>query len=830
MQNVTVVNYTLNLEPDLETFTFKGRADITANAAEPVNRVILNALDLTIEQCRLLEGASSPECKFDPVPDKEELHIRLPADRDGDLCLRIDYRGNINDLMAGFYRSRYMVEDEPRYIAVTQFQESDARRAFPCLDTPGQKATFNISLDIPAHLTAISNEIEERVTELENGKKRVAFKPTPRMSTYLVFFGVGEFDVQVDAEDPRVRAVTLPGQRAHAAYGLDFGRRALAFSEAYYGIDYPLSKMDLIAIPDFAFGAMENWGAITFRENLLLHYPGATSKAGEERICEVTAHEIAHQWFGNLVTPSDWKYLWLNESFATYFGFGVVAEFYPDWEIWDKFLHGETATAMARDALHETFPIEIPGGEHVVINSSTAPIIYNKGGSILRQVQGYIGMDNFQKGLQHYLEKHAYACASSHHLWDAFEAAADMPVTALMENWVEQPGFPLLQAERTGDNLVLSQTRFTYLPGEFDQQWLIPVTIECFDAGGGSTVRTVFMEDRQATVALPPGTAAYKLNSGQTGFFRVRYLESQNLEKLAALVADQALAPPDRWGLQDDLFAQVRAGQAGFGDYLDFLAAYQRERSYLVLTSVATNLSLAYQVLPDTWREKIRDFAGPWYEAILKEIGFLPSADDMQTTAILRDQLAWDAVRYGSSDLAVFAAGQFARLAGGEQIHPDIQKSVMQAGARAGDQATLAWFKARFEDSEVEHERMNILTALGGFAGEAEIAAVGQYILEQVPPRNKFVPVMALAQNRMAGDFLWRWYRENLAQLEQIHPMIYERIVAGVIGAAGLGAPAAIRDFFTAYMEKKSQVRDVIRLSLERLEINLRMRENNRGF
>ncbi len=829
MPTVNAVSYKLHLEPDLEQFTFNGRAEITLNAAEPVATITLDALDITIGHCSLRVGDTLTDCEFKVVPDEEAVQIQLPETRGGELTLQMDYTGDINDLMAGFYRSGYTVGAETRYIAVTQFQESDARRAFPCLDAPGQKATFDISIDIPSHLTAISNEAEQQVVDLANGKKRVVFKQTPKMSTYLVFFGVGEFDIQVDQEDPRVRTVTLPGQQDHAAYGLEFGRRALAFSEAYYGIDYPLTKMDLIAIPDFAFGAMENWGAITFRENLLLFYPETTSKAGEERICEVTAHEIAHQWFGNLVTPSDWKYLWLNESFATYFGFGVVAEYYPDWDIWDKFLHGQTATAMARDALHDTIPIEIPGGEHVVINSSTAPIIYNKGGSILRQVQGYIGADNFQKGLRHYLKTHAYACAFSHHLWEAFEVVADMPVTAMMENWVGQPGFPTVTANRKEDEIALAQQRFTYLPGEFDQQWLIPITIEVFTESGDSQVLAVLMDTRQKNVTVPAGTTAYKINCGQTGFFRVRYHDTQNLEKLGQMVADGTLGSKDRWGLQDDLFSQVRSGELGFGDYLDFLAAYREESSYLVLTSIATNLFLAHHVLPESWSAQIEAFARPWYEAILNRIGYLPTEGEPQTTAILRDQLLWEAIRFGSADVARFAAGQFATLTRGGQIHPDIMKSVMQAGARAGDAATLDWFKQRFETSDIEHERMNILTALGSFTTGRQISAVGQYILEKVPPRNKFVPAMALAENPHAADFLWQWYRDNLDQLEQIHPMIYERVIAAVISAAGPGAPDAVEQFFTAYMEKNAQTRDVIILSLERLKISLRMREKNSG-
>jgi len=225
---------------------------------------------------------------------------------------------------------------------------------------------------------------------------------------------------------------------------------------------------------------MENWGAITFRENLLLYFPGVTSKSGEESICEVIAHEIAHQWFGNLVTPMDWKYLWLNESFATYFGYGVVSHYFPEWDVWQQFVHGQTAVALERDGLRDTFPIEIPGGEHVVINTSTAPIIYNKGGSILRQVNGHIGEARFKDGLRRYLSDNAYACASSRDLWRSLEQISEKPISKMMKSWIEQPGYPMVEVRRDGGKLILTQKRFTYLPHESEQEWIIPMKIRLF--------------------------------------------------------------------------------------------------------------------------------------------------------------------------------------------------------------------------------------------------------------------------------------------------------------------------------------------------------------
>jgi tricorn protease interacting factor F2/3 len=727
--------------------------------------------------------------------------------------------------MAGFYRSRYLHKGRRRHIAITQFEESDARRAFPCMDHPSRKATFDIEMVIGRCLTAVANTDIHVQEMLKGGKKRVIFETTPRMSTYLVFFGVGEFETLQDPVDGRVRVLTLPPSQTHARFGLEFGRKALAFSESYYGIPYPLSKMDLIAVPDFAFGAMENWGAITFRENLLLRYPGVTSKSGEERICEVIAHEIAHQWFGNLVTPSDWKYLWLNESFATYFGYGVVAHYYPEWAIWQQFLHGTTATAMNRDALLENVAIEIPSGEHLVINTSTAPIIYNKGGSILRQVEGYIGPANFQKGLQHYLQTHAYQSAESRHLWEAFEAVSDRPVNALMKNWVEQPGFPLITAARQADTLVLTQRRFTYLPNDADQKWLIPVNLRTFTAGGESRRLSMLMDSAEMRIELDRDATAFKLNDGQTGFYRVKYASPADMQGLGGMVRQKKLPPEDRWGLQNDLYALAVAGDAGLDDYLAFLEHYRQEDSYLPLASIAANLSHAHSTVDQETAARIARLAGPWFGEVLARMGYDPRTDEDHTTAILRDQILFDAARYGCREAEAFALQKFEELREGGSVHPDILRSVLQAGAWHGDRQVFRWFDRRFQKSESEHERLTVLAALGCFRSRGEIEKVLDYVLAAVPPRNKFIPVVALAANPSAASILWRWYVARLPQIEQFHPMLYERVIAAIVPAAGLEHPDEVRGFFTEYMQKNGKAHDVIRLSLERMGIHCRMRQ-----
>ncbi|UCF91593.1 MAG: M1 family metallopeptidase [Desulfobacterales bacterium] len=819
------LNYKIRLEPDLINFKFTGSVEIRGEAPQPVEEIALNMLEIAIWNCQVRQNDAWVSCPFLVDPPHEEVRIKLPHAMAGDITIGIDYQGHINDKMAGFYRSQYVNQGATRYMAVTQFEESDARRAFPCCDHPARKATFDIEMDVDPELTAISNGAVQAEEPLPNGKKRVKFEQTPKMSTYLVFFGVGEFVSVTDPRDARVRVVTLPDMQPHAQRGLEFGRQTLEFSEAYYGIAYPLPKLDLIAVPDFAFGAMENWGAVTFRENLLLYYPDRTSKAGEERICEVIAHEIAHQWFGNLVTPSDWQYLWLNESFATYFGFGVVDHYYPQWHTWDQFLQGHTATALARDALHATFPIEIPGGEHVIINASTAPLVYSKGGSILRQIEGYLGPAHFKKGLRHYLKTHEYGCAASHHLCEALEEVSEQPVTALMKSWIEQPGFPLVEVRREGATLILTQKRFTCLANDSEQIWLVPLKIRLFADSGESRLITFLLDSRRQTVEIAADTVAYKVNDGQTGFFHVKYSDFEDLAAIGRKVRSQKLPSADRWGLANDLFALVRSGDASWADYLKFLAYYENEDAFLPLTGIAQNLYRGYLILDGQGREAIVALAQPWLERILARIGYEPRSDESHTTSILRDQLIWQAAVYGSQPVVAFAQGQFEALCRGQSINPDIMRSVLQVGALGGGSETFGWLEQRLESSAIEHERLNILTALGCFRDPAQIAASQHYVLQAVPARNKFIPVVAMASNPYAIPLLWDWYVSHLQEIEQFHPTLYERVVAAIIPVAGLAQGDPLSAFFEDYLQKKDKARDVIQLSLEKLEINRRMRE-----
>ncbi|MBI5897433.1 MAG: M1 family metallopeptidase [Desulfobacterales bacterium] len=825
MSHIHPIRYAIHITPDLEQYRFDGQVAIELLADRPVDTIALHLLELAIWKCRLRDGESWTDLVFSVDTAKESLAIRLPAPRSGRIDLCIDYQGLINDKMAGFYRSQTSHGGRTFRLAVTQFQESSARQAFPCMDHPLHKAVFDLTMSVPAHLTALANTLPVSEEKLDGGRKRIVFGPTPLMSTYLLFFGVAEFELAQDGEDPRVRLAHLPGMAHTAGLGLEFGRKALRYCEEYYAIPYPLPKLDLIAVPDFAFGAMENWGAITFRENLLLHFPELTSKAGIQRICEVIAHEIAHQWFGNLVTPSDWKYLWLNESFATYFGFGVVAHYHPDWGIWDQFLLTETATALVRDGLRDTIAIEIPGGEHVVINSSTAPIIYNKGGSILRMIQGYIGAEAYQQGVRGYLKQHQYACAESRHLWEAFEQASAQPITAMMQSWIGQPGHPLITASRKKDTLTLRQKRFTYIEMPGEQTWIVPLTLTSWNAGGQQHTQALMMQTPTAMVALPPQTVAYKLNNDQTGFYRVQYNDGKNLDALGRRVADGSLSPEDRWGLQNDLYALVRQGQVPLGDYLAFLDKYYlEEKAFLPLASSAGHLFQALLVAPEAGRVPIAALGRELAGKVLARIGLRPAEGEPHTTAILRDQLLWQGAVWGLDSAVDFGQDQFQRLTAGQRVHPDIAKAVAQIGAWTHGPMALAWFRRRYETSPSEHERLNILAALGAFRTWELTAEALAFSLDGVPPRNRFIPIVAATANPLNQAHLWDWYQKSRSQLESIHPLLYERVITAIVPSGGLDREAEVQHFFESYTQSHPNLVDAVRLALEHLAINGRMR------
>ncbi len=818
------MHYKIQLKSDLQSFTFQGTTIIEIKAENSVDQIVLNANDLDLQSCKVKKDNNHIECKFSFIPKSEEVTINLPYKTDGIIELTIDYIGKINDLMKGFYRSKYEHEGQAKYIAVTQFEEREARRAFPCFDHPSKKATFDIEFVIDEDLKGIANTpvIEEK--KLGDGKKLVRFGRTPKMSTYLLFFGVGDFEfIEDSSARPLVRVATTPGKTQYGNFGLQMARKSLKYGEEYTGIDFPIAKCDYIAVPDFAFGAMENYAAITFRENLLLVYPGVTSKIVLARIASVIAHETAHMWFGDLVSPAEWVYLWLNESFASYFTYAITDHFYPEWSMWDMFVVGLMLSGLERDSLVETMSVELPGGEEASINAASAPIIYNKGASILRMLVGYLGEEKFKKGIQYFLDKYEFSCATSQEYWEAFEEATGEPINEFAKCWVYQAGYPIVEVKRRGNELLLTQKTFTFIPNNSDKSWLIPINILLFLKSGETTTISTLFKDKTMSIPIPETTIAFKINTEQMGFYRVKY-EEEMLNELGRLVKDKKLSPMDSFGLENDFYALVRRGDYSLRDYLNFLEEYYgQEDRFLPLVDISRNLMSAYLVV-ESQKERISGFGRKLFENFLEKIGFEPKDDDGLQVSSMRDILLWAAFSFGSQDAAQFGATKFQDLLDGKTVHADILSSILKIGAVTNDQASDYFMKKIMAEDTPEIEKLLILNALGCFRENQKILTALEFNLEQVPKKNRNQIINMVGQNPAAIDYMWQWFLDNLEKLEQLHSAHFERVIISLIPVCGLGKETEVKKFFEEYVEKYESAKDTIKMALELMEVNSRLR------
>ncbi len=829
MKRIIPEHYKIHLEPDLTKFTFKGRAEILMNASEPANSISLDAVDLDIQECQVALDGSYEKAAFSELDQEaRSFIIQLPQEIQGKIEVLIEYTGSINDSMLGFYRSRYTDKDgQEKYIAVTQFEETEARKAFPCFDQPALKATFDIEYVIDSHLTGISNMPIQDEKELPDGKKLVKFQRTPIMSTYLLFFGVGEFEIKEDPGDVLLRAITTPGKIELAEEGLRFARKCVSFLEDHFGTKYPLPKLDLIAVPDFAFGAMENWGAMTFRENLLLVYPGITSRKARQSLFITIAHEIVHMWFGDLVSPAEWKYLWLNESFATIYGEIAVDQQYPEWQTIESFLLETTAGALSRDSLEENFAVELE--EEARITASTAPIIYDKGGSVLRMAIAYLG-ETVKKALKDYFERHAFRSTESSDLWEAFgRAAQDESIANMMTTWIKQPGHPLIDVKRENNMLVFSQERFAYLGDrKHEEEWVIPLTILTIDDQRQKKVIKHILSARSGRLELDDEVKAFKVNHDQKGFFRVKY-ESSELEMLGQLINDKSIGGLDRYGVQEDLFALVRRGDVSILEYLDYINTYyQEEDHHLPLRGIIKNLSHLNLILEGPAGERIKEVGKNMTEQILDRIEYEPQADESLTTSALRSSALWNAALFGSQRAVDFSLDQFDKMIKtGTNIHPDIADPVQRITAYSDSQSLEALI-SRFKASDSEQERM-ILSVVFGCVRRKNMQKVIEFALEEVPPRLRYIPLYMMSANPSLTPALWEMFRKNQKKLEELHPIHLERILIGVITIGGLIYEQEIKDFFSTYAPESMKsyqkyLRQTLDMALEVLDVNLKMR------
>jgi puromycin-sensitive aminopeptidase len=564
--------YELVLEPDLDTARFTGTVRIDAEVLAPTDRIVLHALDLELGGAVVRAGDT--EHRVEPVLDAEHETATLPLDGPlpvGPVTVELGFAGELNDRLLGFYRSTFRLATDDggsveHTLAVTQFESTHARRAFPCFDEPAMKAVFSLTLVVAADLFVVANTAEVARDVEPDGRVRVRFADTIPMSTYLVAFVVGplvatEARLVEGLEGPiPLRVVHPPGSEHLCGFALDVAEAGLRFFERYYELPYPGDKVDLVAVPDFAFGAMENLGCITFREVLLLVDPDAATQPELQRVADVINHELAHMWFGDLVTMSWWNGIWLNEAFATFMEITATDAFRPDWDVWTTFGLARAA-AFDTDTLRSTRPIEFE-----VVTAADAEgmfdiLTYEKGASVLRMLEQYLGAEVFRAGIAAYLRTHAFANTETSDLWDALEAASGEPVRRIMDAWIFRGGHPLVRATPTGRGVRLSQTRASFLAdAPAEEPWPIPVVLDAStdtDRRGDAAGTHRLLLEQEAELDLGAPARVVQANVAGNGFYRVEL----DPELRAAAAADPSATALERFVLLDDTAAGLLAGR-----------------------------------------------------------------------------------------------------------------------------------------------------------------------------------------------------------------------------------------------------------------------------
>ncbi|MDH5195572.1 MAG: M1 family metallopeptidase, partial [Nitrospira sp.] len=649
-RHVIPSRYDLRLEPDLAASTFSGEVTIALTVKQTTKTILMNAVELTIESATVewKQGrAVTASVELEPHTQRAKLTFGAPIEP-GEYRLHLSFQGKLNDQLRGFYRSTYKdATGTTQTLAATQFEATDARRAFPCWDEPDFKAVFATTLVIAPQLTAVSNTTV--VSEsMENNKKIVRFAESITMSTYLVAFIVGRLETTkpVYVGKTPLRLWTIPGKQPLTQFGHDIAVASLAFFEDYYGVPYPGDKLDLLAIPDFASGAMENLGAITFRETALLVDQRTGTHAELERVADVVAHENAHMWFGDLVTMSWWNGLWLNEAFATFMEMLAVDAWKPEWKRWESFAVARGA-AFSVDGLVSTRPIEYPVRAPKDADAMFDILTYEKGASVLRMLEQHIGPTIFRDGVRQYLRTHAYGNADTKDLWTALGAVARQPVPELMDGWIFQSGFPLVTAEVQGNQLRLSQRRFTYITeaSTAGQLWHIPVQIR-LTIGGRTEHRRLVLTERETSIDLPAGVTSILVNEGGHGFYRVRYQEmllqqllDQGLERLAAI---------ERFALVSDAWATTVAGSMPLADYLQLTAHFKSERDKNVWAVLLESFSFLNRIVVPEDRPALEAFVRSRVAPAVNDLGWEPKPGESDLVRQLRGDLLSTLGRLGN--------------------------------------------------------------------------------------------------------------------------------------------------------------------------------------
>ncbi|KAI0817898.1 peptidase family M1-domain-containing protein [Xylaria sp. FL0064] len=784
--NVIPRHYDVTLEPDFKKFTFEGKVVIDFDVQEESKSISLHTIEIDIHSAHIKSGdtivTSSSAIAYDESTQVTKIELKDAVPK-GKTQLEIKYTGQLNDSMAGFYRSTYKKPDGSEGIlATTQMEANDCRRAFPCFDEPLHKANFTITLVADKHLTCLSNmdvaSETEVVSEMSGTtKKAVKFNPTPLMSTYLVAFIIGELNY-IETKKFRVPIrVYAPASSdiEHGRFSLELAARTLEYYEKIFGADFPLPKMDMVAIPDFAAGAMENWGLITYRVVDLMFDEKASGAAMKERVAEVVQHELAHQWFGNLVTMDWWEGLWLNEGFATLMSWLSCNHFYPEWKVWENYVADNLQSALGLDSLRSSHPIEVPVKRASEVDQIFDAISYSKGSCVLRMISTYLGEDTFLEGVRRYIKKHAYGNTQTDDLWAALEDASGKPVREIMSIWTKNVGFPVVQVtENAAENSILvKQNRFlrTGDTKPEEDKVLYPVFLGLRTKTGID--ESITLTEREGVFKLPD-LDFYKLNANHTSIYRTLY-SPERLTKLGQAAKEGKLTVEDRAGMLADAGALAVSGYQKTSGVLNLLKGFDTEDSFVVWSEIIARVA----TVQSAWLfedQAVRDGLEAFVKELVSErahkLGWTFTDKDGHIEQQFKGMLFGAAGMAGDKEIIAAAQDMFAKYKGGDSsaIHPNVRGSVYGMVLKYGGKEEYDDLLKIYTSSTNTDERNTILRCLGR-AKDPELIqrTLDLALSNEVKSQDIYLPTSGLRSHAEGVEVLFKWLTEKW-------PEVYKRL------------------------------------------------------
>jgi aminopeptidase N len=768
-KDVVPRHYSLYLRPDLDKLVTTGKEEIEIEVLKPTKQIVLNALDIEVSGASLT--IDKKQMSLAPQINTEAQTVSFGLSEPlapGKYTLTIDYTGHLREQAQGLYYVRYATDAGKKLMLCSQMEPTDARRMLPCWDEPVFRASFELTVVVPQkHVTASNMPIKTQKS-LDGGFKEVHFEPTPPMASYLVVLASGELESIEDSLDGvQIRVLTTEGKKEQGRYALESAKKILGYYNDYFGVKFPLPKLDQIAVPGGFGGAMENWGGIVYNESILLFDPNNSPLETRQAVFAVMAHEMAHQWFGDLVTTAWWDNLWLNEGFASWMGTKCTDHFNPEWQVWLE-AGGVKSGVMRRDSRRTTHPIVKPVADESQANDAFDDITYEKGQSFLRMLENYLGERTFREGLRLYMAKHAYSSTTTADLWAALEKASGKPVSALSTGWAEQPGLPVISVGtecKDGHTIVhLEQERFTVQdPQAKPLQWMVPVALA--DVLQTGSTRVELLEGKSKTVTFPNCDAVVKANFGDVGYYRVSYPPA-SFAKLAGRIS--SLPPEDRMNMLGDAWAMVEAQRARATNYLDLVKALGNEKTAAIWEGVLGNLGYIDRL--ERGRPERAAYRLAMIELVrpqLERLGWEPRPDERAPDTLLRGSVIDLLGGLGDKEVITSARARFQKfLQQPDSLPPNLRPCVINIVGRYSDRATYDQLHKLAQAAKSTEERRRYYSAMAA-ALDPSLAqqTLPISLTDETVPQEAIWLVVDVAHAGEQPELAWKFAQEHMSQL-----------------------------------------------------------------